>query len=280
VTSHLGLVLACGLYFGPGNDDATKEEYARFESTWSFALVDVEGVKQPEVPFETHKIIISKNGQFVVVQGARVTRGVFKLDLAKTPKHFDVTISDGPANGQTLMAVYELDADTYKICSSIRGKERPAALVSKPGSGTLLQVLKRQKQDVKEALIEVGRKELAGTWQALSYALDGTKASDEDMKKIKLTIDAEGNAAALQDGKVFIAGKTKVDPTASPMTIDTTYTEGDIKGKTALGIYKIEDDVLTICRGGPDQARPTEFASKAGSGHTLMTYRREKTAAK
>jgi len=32
------------------------------------------------------------------------------------------------------------------------------------------------------------------------------------------------------------------------MTIDMAYTEGDDKGRTALGIYKIEDDVLTICR--------------------------------
>ena len=55
-----------------------------------------------------------------------------------------------------------------------------------------------------------------------------------------------------------------------------TYTLGDLKGQTAPGIYKIEDDLITICRAAPGQARPTTFASEPGNGHTLMTYKREK----
>jgi uncharacterized protein (TIGR03067 family) len=274
------LVLVSGLLVGTGNDEVTKKEYARFEGTWSFALVEVEGVKQPEAPFETHKIIIEKDGRFIVVQGPRITRGVFKVDPSKSPKHFDVTVTDPSGKSLTLLAIYELEGDTYRVCSSIRSKERPTALVSKPGSGTLLQVLKREKQGVKDALIEVGRKELAGTWQAVSYALDGKNASDEDMKKIQLSFDVDGKATALREGKPFIASTTTIDPTANPMTMDVTFTEGELKSQSALGIYKIEDGLLTICRGAPGQARPTEFASKPGSGHTLMTFKREKAAAK
>ena len=100
------------------------------------------------------------------------------------------------------------------------------------------------------------------------------------MKKIKLTIDADGKTTARSEGKVFIAGTTKIGPAESPMTIDMSYTEGYIKGQTALGIYKIEDDLLTICRAAPDKPRPTEFSSRPGSGHTLMTYKREKAKVK
>jgi len=271
VTTRLSLMLACGLFGGVGGEDAARKDYARFEGVWSFALVEVDGKKQPAVPFETHKVIISNNGNFIVVQGQRVTRGSFKLDPSKTPKHFDNTVKD-----KTTLCIYELDGDTYKICGSFRGNERPITFESKPGSGLVSQVLRREKQDVKAALIEVGRQELAGTWQAVSYALDGKTASDEDMKRIKLVIDASGKATALRDGKVFIASTTTIDPTKAPVQIDMTYTEGDSKGRTALGIYKIEDDVLTICRNATDKPRPTEFASKPGSGHTLMTYKREK----
>jgi uncharacterized protein (TIGR03067 family) len=247
---------------------------------WSFALVEVDGVKQPAVPFETHKVIIARDGSFVVVQGARVTRGRIKLDVTKMPKHFDVTITQGRAKGRIFSCIYELERDSYKLCSSIRGSERPGTFETKPGGGLLLQVLKREKQDVKEALLEAARRELAGTWQAVSYALDGNKASDEDMKKIKLSIDESGKTSASRDGKVFIASTIKIDPSNNPMLIDMTYTVGDIKGQTALGIYKIEDDVLTICRAGPNHPRPAEFASAPGSGHTLMSYRREKPTAK
>jgi len=276
----MGLVLVSGLLIGFAGEEATKKEYAKFEGTWSFALVEVEGTKRPSGPFATHKIIIGKEGRFVVVQGPRVTRGSFKLDPTQTPKHFDNTAIGPSGKSQTSPGIYELDEDTYKVCFSLSGKERPTALGSKPGSGQIYFVLKREKQDVKEAMLDAGRLEMAGTWQAVSYALNGEKAPEEDMKKIKLIIDADGKAKALREGKVFIASTTKIDPTITPMTVDVVYTEGELKDKTSLGIYKIEGDLLTICRAAQDKARPTEFASKPGSGLTLMTYKREKETKK
>jgi uncharacterized protein (TIGR03067 family) len=276
VTRLIWPALACGLLLSADNDEAVRKEYARFEGVWSFALVEVEGARQRAAPFETNKVIIWNDGNFLVVQGARITRGRFDLDLNKSPKHFDVTVTEGPAKGRMTPSIYELEGDTYRICGYFRKKDWPAAFVSKPGSGTILQVLKREKQSVKDARTEVGRQQLSGTWQAVSYALDGNKAIDEDLKAIKLVFAADGKTEALRDGKVFIASTTKVDPTQTPMTIDIAFTAGDLKGKNALGIYKIEDDVLTICRTAPDRARPTEFASKPGSGQTLMSYRREK----
>jgi uncharacterized protein (TIGR03067 family) len=280
VIGSLCLLLASGLFGSADTDDATKKEQARFEGTWSFALVEVDGAKMPVPSFENNKLIISKNGTYVVAQGKTITRGVMKLDPSKTPKEYDVTITDGPAKGKTFSAIYELDGDTYKWCGSFLGKERPTTLETKPGSGLIFQILKREKQDVKEALIDVARKELTGTWQALTYALNGNKAPEEDLKTTKLTIDADGKAAARRDGQIFIGGMMTIDPTTIPMAIDVAYTDGNFKGQTSLAIAKIDDDVLTFCRSLPGQPRPTGFSSEPGSGHTLMTYKREKEAAK
>jgi uncharacterized protein (TIGR03067 family) len=270
------LLLAIGFLTRSDDAEAAKKDFARFEGVWKIALVEVDGVKQAEASFASHRVIIGKDGAFVVVQGPKVIRGKFTLDPTKTPKHYEQTVTHGPAKGRTFSCIYEIDGDTYRLCGSFRGVPRPAAFETKPGSGLILQVLNRTKQSVKDALIDVERRELAGTWQAVSYALDGKPASPEDMAKIKLTIDPDGRATALREGQPFIAATSLIDPTADQMTIDFVYTLGDLKGQTAPGIYKIEDDLLTICRSAPGQARPKEFESKPGSGQTLMTYRREK----
>ena len=277
MSQGLGLVLALVVLMGMNDEDASTKEYARLEGVWRFGVVEVEGVKQPDAPFETNKLIVSKGGRYLIVQGQRMTRGVIKLGPTETPKHYDVSITNGPRKGQTALGVYEIDGDSFKVCLPFRSKERPAALVSKPGSGCLFYVFKREKEDVKEAMIAAGRQELAGTWQAVSYAHNGNKASDEDMKKIQLVIDAEGKTTARNEDKVFIASTTTIDPTREPMIIDLTYTEGGPKGTNSLGIYQIEDGTLTVCRAAAGKARPTEFSSKPGSGQTLMTYKREAT---
>ena len=272
------LVLASGLLLSAFGEDGGSKDYARFEGIWRFELVEVEGAKQPAVPFETNKIIIGRDGHYIVVQGPRITRGVFRLDSSKSPKHFDITIGSGPIKGRTSPCIYELSDDTYRLCLPLSAKERPTAFVSKPGSGLMLQVLKREKVDLNDVLAKIGRQELAGTWQAVSYALDGNKATEDQMSRTRLVFDAEGNGAASLDGKVFIAAKTKIDPLDNPPAIDFSYVVGDFKGQTSLGIYEVENDKLSICRALPGKPRPTKFESTAGSGLTLMTYSRVKPA--
>jgi uncharacterized protein (TIGR03067 family) len=125
-----------------------------------------------------------------------------------------------------------------------------------------------------EEAIARGRKALAGTWQAVSYALDGQKVAAEDLKHVRLHFDADGLAIAQRDGKTFLASKTTIDPTMEPATMDIAFIEGNDKGRTSLGLYRIEGDVLTICRSAPGKPRPSSFSSEPGSGLTLMSCRR------
>jgi uncharacterized protein (TIGR03067 family) len=271
-------LLPAAVLLGGFQDDkeAARKEHALFEGVWRFARVEVEGVRQPEAPFETNKIIIRGDGSYVVVQGQRITRGEFKVDPTKSPKHFDVTITDGPTKGQTFSAIYELNGDTYQFCGSLRTKDRPSALSSKPGSGTMLQVLTREKQTVKDALNELGRRELTGTWKAVSSVFEGRKASGDAGMESKISFDAHGKASVTREGKVVMAATTKIDAASNPMTIDLTWTMADRKVQTVLGIYKIEDERLILCLAGPGELRPKEFSSERGSGNLLKTYERVK----
>ena len=48
------------------------------------------------------------------------------------------------------------------------------------------------------------------------------------------------------------------------------------KDKVVKGIYKFDDDKLTLCLAEPGKDRPKAFAGKAGSGHTLLVLLKQK----
>jgi uncharacterized protein (TIGR03067 family) len=268
MTVPMLLTLATGLAAGAdGPDSANAKEVARFVGTWRFVSMEMAGKKLPEAAYRDGRLVITPGGKFSAEEGSQPFRGTFKVDVSKSPKWIDVTVLDGPVAGQTARGIYELDGDTYRVCSGQFGQERPTEFAAPAGSQNILQVLHREKGAAAE---------LAGTWQAVTYALDGKEAPAADLQKVRLVIDAGGKSAVTADGKPFLASTIKLDPAKSPKTIDVAFTEGDLKGQTVLGIYKLEGDTLTICRGGPGQPRPTEFASKPGSGHTLMSCTRAK----
>jgi hypothetical protein len=73
--------------------------------------------------------------------------------------------------------------------------------------------------------------------------------------------------------RISSKGMLKID--AAKSTIDFIPEDGPAKGKSLLGIYKVEGDVLTLCFSAAGQARPKEF--KTGDRNTVLaTYERKK----
>jgi uncharacterized protein (TIGR03067 family) len=66
---------------------------------------------------------------------------------------------------------------------------------------------------------------------------------------------------ATAQGQEYVC-KVTLNPKVSPRTIDFFITQGpnEVVGRTAFGIYKIENDTVTFCVARPaDDHRPTEF---------------------
>ncbi len=55
----------------------------------------------------------------------------------------DVVPSDGPAQGQTIEEIYELNGDKLKICLALPGNQRPTEFKAPEGSGRWLFTYKR-----------------------------------------------------------------------------------------------------------------------------------------
>ena len=71
--------------------------------------------------------------------------GTVKLDPSAKPKAMDITGTEGPNKGKTILAIYELKDDTLRICYDLTGKGRPAEFMSKKDAPRFLVVYQRAK---------------------------------------------------------------------------------------------------------------------------------------
>ena len=142
---RMGMILVIGsVLAADGNKDDTKKEIDRFQGTWKFESLEIEGKKAPEEAFKGSRLVI-KGDQFTYTEGNGTYKGNFKVDVTQKPKTIDITFTDGPEKGKTIVGIYELEGDTYKVCLSVNDKDRPKEFASKAGSGHVLEVLKREK---------------------------------------------------------------------------------------------------------------------------------------
>ena len=114
---------------------------------------------------------------------------------------------------------------------------------------------------------------LEGDWTCTYAVVDGKPVPDSKVQILRLTLTSKRYTTQMGPETLFDSTYT-TDPTKSPKHIEMVGTEGAMRGKSALGIYELDDDKLTICYTMPGNPRPTEFESKLGSGAYLVTWKR------
>jgi len=117
-------------------------------------------------------------------------------------------------------------------------------------------------------------KKLEGTYVMVSSEAKGDNLPETTIKNAKLTF--EGNKHTVKVGENTFIGTQKVDTTKKPKEIDMTDTEGPFKGKTLLGIYKLENGEYTACFAPPGKERPKEFTTKSGTGEFIHVWKKQK----
>jgi uncharacterized protein (TIGR03067 family) len=123
-------------------ESAIRAELGRFEGSWRFDSVVAEGRLVPGDGFQGARLVL-KGDRFTMIEPNATYGGTYTVDPTARPKTVDTTFTEGPEKGKSCYGIYELDGDTYIVCMGLTGRPRPTAFVSSPGSGHVLEVLKR-----------------------------------------------------------------------------------------------------------------------------------------
>ena len=115
------------------------------EGTWLPSEAELGGRKFPDEVRKSTRLVI-KGDQYTVTVGTQPDRGTCKLDPSAKPKAMDITGTEGPNKGRTILAIYERDGDTLRICYDLSGKSRPTEFGTKAGTRLFLVTYKREER--------------------------------------------------------------------------------------------------------------------------------------
>ena len=122
------------------------KELKKFAGEWTFVSVEAAGKKI---------VAEALNGRTVVFEGTKysVKRGdeveesaTLKIDPTKSPKYFDVIVTEGPNKDSKILGIYEFDGDKLKVCFDPTGKKRPTEFKTAEDSSVVLVVHKKVKK--------------------------------------------------------------------------------------------------------------------------------------
>jgi uncharacterized protein (TIGR03067 family) len=123
-----------------------EKEARKFQGTWTIESSETGGQELPADDLKTF-VLTFEGDKHTVKKGDEVIQvGTQKLDPSKSPKTIDVTMVEGPHKGTVMLGIYEIDADTLKVCFDPEGKTRPTEFKSAPGSKNFINVHKRVKK--------------------------------------------------------------------------------------------------------------------------------------
>jgi uncharacterized protein (TIGR03067 family) len=114
------------------------------QGTWLPSAADLGGKAFPDEARKTIKLVV-KDDKYTVTAGKQVDQGTVKLNPKAKPKTLDITGTDGPNKGKTILAIYERDGDTLRVCYDLSGKSRPAEFKTREGTQLFLVTYKREK---------------------------------------------------------------------------------------------------------------------------------------
>ncbi|MGP0067987.1 MAG: TIGR03067 domain-containing protein [Isosphaeraceae bacterium] len=123
------------------SDDAKDDA---LDGTWLPSAAELGGKPFPDEVRKTIRLEL-KGDQYTATVGTNPDRGTCKRNPSAKPKALDITGTEGPNKGKTILAIYERKGDTLRVCYDLSGKGRPAEFKTTEGTRLFLVEYKLQK---------------------------------------------------------------------------------------------------------------------------------------
>jgi len=135
------LLLSVGiLILSPLKNHNAQDDSKMIEGNWMIISAELAGQSLDESLKDARLILADGRYTF------QNDKGEYKLSTSDKPKAMDITGKEGPNQGKTYLAIYELTGDTLKICYDLSGKSRPQEFSTKAGTRQFLVNYKRAKE--------------------------------------------------------------------------------------------------------------------------------------
>jgi uncharacterized protein (TIGR03067 family) len=129
----LCLILALGTCLTVFAATSADEDAKAIQGNWKPTTAMIAGQPMPDAVVKTISLKLDQ-GKYEVFVGQEPDRGTYTLDCGATPKGITVVGTEGPNNGKTFPAIFEIKGDTLRICYDLSGAKRPAEFKSTPGT--------------------------------------------------------------------------------------------------------------------------------------------------
>src|SRR6476646_3192366 len=126
------------------NDHKTIEEQKSLQGDWVPVKAELAGQPMPDAVLKTISLKLNKNEYEVLVAG-KADKGTWKIDPTAKLKAMDIAGVKGPNAGKKFPCIYELRADTLRVCYDLSGKKLPTEFKTKAGTKLYLVTYKRKK---------------------------------------------------------------------------------------------------------------------------------------
>lgn len=120
---------------------------------------------------------------------------------------------------------------------------------------------------------EADKELLQGVWVAESYEYNGKPVGEAVLRRTRVVFEGD-TLELIETAEVGELVTFVLREDADPKQIDLRIARGPDAGKLALGIYRLDRDILRLCWAAPGKPRPTAFTTLNGMAVAGLVLRR------